>query len=95
MIQVIKDNREAIEALCRRFHVARLEVFGSAVGPGGYKHIAGNIATEELVNMFHGMNVQTNIDLRSLYRAGEIMYDTTQVTGDFAPSNRLLREHLG
>ncbi len=30
MIGLIEDNREAIEALCRRFNVARLEVFGSA-----------------------------------------------------------------
>ena len=27
---VIEQHREEIEALCRRFHVARLEVFGSA-----------------------------------------------------------------
>lgn len=30
MIRLIEDNRDAIEALCRRFHVAKLEVFGSA-----------------------------------------------------------------
>lgn len=30
MIDVIKDNRTVIESLCRKFHVARLEVFGSA-----------------------------------------------------------------
>ena len=30
MIQLIEDNRDAIEALCRKYHVARLEVFGSA-----------------------------------------------------------------
>jgi len=30
MIQLIEDNRAAIEELCRRFNVARLEVFGSA-----------------------------------------------------------------
>ena len=30
MIRMIQDNRAAIEALCRRFNVARLEVFGSA-----------------------------------------------------------------
>lgn len=27
---IVQDNRVAIEDLCRRFHVARLEVFGSA-----------------------------------------------------------------
>ncbi len=30
MIQLIEGNRDAIEALCRKYHVARLEVFGSA-----------------------------------------------------------------
>lgn len=30
MIQLIEDKREAIEALCKKYHVARLEVFGSA-----------------------------------------------------------------
>lgn len=31
MITLIDENREAIEALCRAYAVARLEVFGSAV----------------------------------------------------------------
>jgi len=30
MIALIENNRPAIEALCRRYHVLRLEVFGSA-----------------------------------------------------------------
>ena len=30
MIRLIEENRERIVDLCRRFHVARLEVFGSA-----------------------------------------------------------------
>jgi len=30
MIALIEDNRAAIESLCRTFHVARLELFGSA-----------------------------------------------------------------
>ncbi len=32
MIQLIEDNRGAIEAVCRKYHVANLEVFGSAAG---------------------------------------------------------------
>lgn len=32
MIALIEDNRKAIEALCRNYHVAKLEVFGSAAG---------------------------------------------------------------
>jgi len=31
MIRLISDNQEALEKLCRRFRVRRLEVFGSAV----------------------------------------------------------------
>ena len=31
MLSLIEDNRSAIESLCRRYDVARLEVFGSAV----------------------------------------------------------------
>ena len=30
MIDTISHHREALEALCRRFHVRRLELFGSA-----------------------------------------------------------------
>jgi len=34
MVSLIENNRTAIEELCRRFHVAKLEVFGSAAnGP--------------------------------------------------------------
>ena len=32
MIPLIEDKRSAIEALCKRYGVARLEVFGSATG---------------------------------------------------------------
>ena len=32
MIRLIDDNRRALEALCRRHRVRRLEIFGSAVG---------------------------------------------------------------
>ena len=30
MIKLIHDNRSPIESLCRKYHVARLDVFGSA-----------------------------------------------------------------
>lgn len=34
MVQVIEENRAALAELCRRFHVERLDVFGSAAtGP--------------------------------------------------------------
>ncbi len=31
MVDVLHDNREAIEALCEHFGVARLDIFGSAL----------------------------------------------------------------
>lgn len=34
MIQLLKDNREAVERLCHRYRVRRLDVFGSALGEG-------------------------------------------------------------
>ena len=34
MIAAIRENREALEALCRRFRVRRLELFGSAASAG-------------------------------------------------------------
>lgn len=34
MIQLIEEKREALRDLCRRFHVARLEAFGSAAEGG-------------------------------------------------------------
>ncbi len=34
MIPLVHDNLAAIEGLCHRFHVARLEVFGSAADGG-------------------------------------------------------------
>jgi len=58
-------------------------------------NIAGNIATEQLVMMFEKMKVRTNINLDAILRAGEIVYEITRLTGDFAPPSMLLREHLG
>ena len=34
MIRQIEEQREVIESLCRRFHVHRLELFGSAAVGG-------------------------------------------------------------
>jgi predicted nucleotidyltransferase len=33
MSSVIEQKRSVLEEICRRFHVIRLEVFGSATGP--------------------------------------------------------------
>ncbi len=34
MIRLVEDRRHAIEGLCQRFKVRRLELFGSAAGEG-------------------------------------------------------------
>lgn len=56
-------------------------------GPGG----GGNIATEELVKMFEQMGVSTGIDLDALLRAGRMVVDMVNETGDPAPPSKLLR----
>lgn len=57
--------------------------------------MAGNIATEELVDMFEGMGVATGVDREKLVEAGRIVWEITQRSGDPAPPSRLLREQLG
>lgn len=44
---------------------------GCPYAPGA----AGNLATEDLVNMLHGMGVKTGIDLEKLVAAGELAQD--------------------
>lgn len=34
MNRLIEDNRQEMERVCRRHHVRRIELFGSAAGPG-------------------------------------------------------------
>lgn len=34
MNRLIEDNRQEMERVCRRRHVRRIELFGSAAGPG-------------------------------------------------------------
>jgi hypothetical protein len=34
MLEIIEDNRAELERLCRRFHVRRLDLFGSAATGG-------------------------------------------------------------
>ena len=36
MLPLVEDNREALEAICRRYGVRRLELFGSAATGEGY-----------------------------------------------------------
>jgi hydroxymethylglutaryl-CoA lyase len=65
------------------------------VGRGGTRP-AGNIATESLVALFHGLGVETGIDLDALLTgAGPLLRDMCRIAGDFDPPSQLLRERLG
>jgi hydroxymethylglutaryl-CoA lyase len=61
---------------------------------GGSVRTPGNIATEELVELFERCGVSTGIDRDALLRAGRIACEITRATGDAAPPGRLLRETL-
>ena len=50
----------------------------SVAGLGGCpyaKGAAGNVATDDVVYMLHGMNIETGIDLDKLVRAGHFIMD--------------------
>ena len=66
-------------------------------GLGGNKLVEssiGNVATEELVNMFNGMGVETGIDFDFLLRAGRVVIDMARYVGDPAPPSRILADRL-
>ncbi|MEM7354447.1 MAG: hydroxymethylglutaryl-CoA lyase [Acidobacteriota bacterium] len=75
-----------------------IRVFDCSIGGlGGNKIVensVGNVATEELVNMFRGMGVETGIDFRFLLRAGRIVVDMARYVGDPAPPSRILADRL-
>jgi len=75
-----------------------IRVFDCSIGGlGGNKIVEnsiGNVATEELVNMFHGMGVETGLDFRYLLRAGRIVVDMARFVGDPAPPSRILADRL-
>ncbi|MFO0839776.1 MAG: hydroxymethylglutaryl-CoA lyase [Phycisphaerae bacterium] len=88
----------ALDAGVRTFDASLGGIGGSATAAGlksGAARAAGNIATEELADMLERMGVQTGVDLDALARAGELLFEITRQTGDFAPPSRLLRERLG
>ena len=75
-----------------------IRVFDASIGGlGGNKIVensVGNVATEELVNMFHGMGVETGIDFGFLLRAGRIVVDMANYVGDPAPPSRILADQV-
>ncbi len=66
-------------------------------GIGGSKAVkasVGNIATEELVSLFHGMDVETGVDPQPLLEAGRLLVKMTEMAGDPLPPSKLLASRL-
>lgn len=71
-------------------------VAASVTAGGDGTHIVGNIATESLVQLLHGMGVTTGVDVdRLTSAAGPVLYEICRKAGDFAPPSAMLRERLG
>ena len=75
-----------------------IRVFDSSIGGvGGSKAVkasVGNIATEELVSLFHGMGVETGVNPAPLLEAGRLLVRMTELAGDPLPPSRLLANQL-
>ncbi len=75
-----------------------VRTFDSSVGGvGGSKAVqasVGNIATEELISLFHGMGVETGVDPQPLLEAGRILVEMTELAGDPLPPSKLLANQL-
>lgn len=66
-----------------------------AAGDGG-KRMVGNVATESLVSLFHGLGEVTGIDLDLLMtEAGARLLAICTAAGDFGPPSAMLRDRLG
>lgn len=85
----------ALDEGVRVFDASVGGIGGSSKAVAGGRPTAGNIATEELVEMLEGMGVATGVDRAKLIDAGRIIWEITQETQDAAPPSRLLREQLG
>ncbi len=75
-----------------------VRTFDSSIGGvGGSKAVqasVGNIATEELISLFHGMGVETGVDPQPLLEAGRILVEMTELAGDPLPPSKLLANQL-
>lgn len=70
---------------------------GSIGGVGGNKMLAnsvGNVATEELVYMFHGLGVETGVDFETLIDAGRILCEMVRLAGDPPPPSKVLADRI-
>ena len=78
---------------------AGVRAFDSTVGGvGGNKLLAGsvgNVATEELVYLFHGMGVETGLDVEALLDAGDALLDLVRHVGDPPPPSKILAGRPG
>ncbi|MGE0479278.1 MAG: hydroxymethylglutaryl-CoA lyase [Phycisphaerae bacterium] len=95
--QGIVNAFAAFEAGVRTFDASVGGLGGSTKALGGKASggaTAGNVATEELVELFEREGVRTGVDRGALGRAGEIIHEITELTGDGAPPSRALREML-
>ncbi len=75
-----------------------IRTFDSTVGGVGgnklLKNSVGNIATEELVHMFHGLGVDTGVDVDELTRAGQVLLDCVRFVEDPMPPSKILADQL-
>lgn len=71
-----------------------VRTFDSSVGGVGgnrlLKGSVGNIATEELVYMFHGMDIDTGVDFDALLAAGRSLLAIIRQIGDPPPPSKVL-----
>jgi hypothetical protein len=69
-----RERQRAIEAGLRRFDSS----IGGLGGCPFAKGATGNVATEDVVYMLHGMGIDTGIDLDALIEAGQFISDHLQ-----------------
>ena len=73
---------------------AGARIFDSTVGGVGGNRLldgaVGNIATEELVHLFHDMGVSTGVDFDALLDAGRTLLDLVRRAGDPPPPSKIL-----
>ena len=50
----------------------------------------GNIATEELVHLFHDIGVSTGVDFDALLDAGRMLLELVRRVGDPPPPSKIL-----
>lgn len=80
LLFVLRERRPHYHSVSLSFYIALQEgiavVDASVAGLGGCPYAAGasgNVATEDVVYMLHGMGVETGIDLEALAGAGQFI----------------------